>query len=207
MSDDNKTKDESRELSREYWAWENDPKDCGFGPAVEEAWRLAKVIVGLRARIAELEGARAKAFEEAIMVADMWRDPTGRPDVVLTAEAISNEINRRMVISAPAPAVAQAEAQDDKHDGCGHYFTGTWHESKLLRPGHRLQRCILCDCIGWDDGTITENGDVRRLAAQPSGEVQPCTGAEFVAAAQSAIEPRSDEEIYDAIASTEGKDQ
>jgi hypothetical protein len=49
------------ELSPEYLEWSEDPNDHGFSGPVEEIQRLCEVIVGLRARIAELEGTRAKA--------------------------------------------------------------------------------------------------------------------------------------------------
>jgi len=49
------------ELSAEYLAWSEDPNDNDISGPVEEIQRLCEVIVGLRARVAELLGEREKS--------------------------------------------------------------------------------------------------------------------------------------------------
>ena len=109
------------------------------------------------------------------------------------------------------PAVTQAEAQDELSDDQRASVVATWifrHKGAIEREPVWALNNLACDVLrAVDDLKHGRPLDVLGAAAQPSWEVQPCTGAELAEAAQAAIEPRSDEEIHDAIASTEGEDR
>jgi cell division septum initiation protein DivIVA len=51
-----------------------------------------------------------------------------------------------------------------------------------------------------------ENADLRRQLEEARGQQETCTGAEFVEAAQAAMQPRSDEEIMEAIEQADGEE-
>lgn len=120
-------------------------------------------IVVARKRIAGLEAARVKLDEVERRYLE-WANADDDSDAI--AVRVIDSLGDLFGKQSPAPAVAQAEAQEHVHE-----WLPTFHESKTLRPGHSAQVCatLECHCERWEDGTITSDGESLAVA-QPSGE-------------------------------------